>query len=89
MALPQTLRRHRVPGTMQASSPTEVCGIMGFVVHRLVAMFPAFRRAGVHARRTSVNSKMEGLRPGRVRRDEGIPPYGRPGDCGRLGWPKI
>ena len=28
------------------------------------------------------------LRRRRVRRDEGIPPYGRPGGCGRTGWPQ-
>ena len=34
---------------------------------RLVSMFSPFRRAGVHARRTLANSKMEGLRHCRVR----------------------
>ena len=34
-----TLRRRGVSGTMQASSPTLVCGIVGFVVSRLAAAF--------------------------------------------------
>ena len=34
-----TLRRRGVSGTMQASSPTLVCGIAGFVVSRLAAAF--------------------------------------------------
>ena len=34
------LRRRNVPGTMQASSPTGVCGIAGSVFSRLAAMFP-------------------------------------------------
>ena len=50
--------------------------------------FPPFRRAGVHARRTLAISKIGTSRRSRVRRDEGIPPYGRPGGCGRPGWPK-
>ena len=41
--------------------------------------FPPLRRAGVHARRTLAISKIGTLRHRRVRRDEGIPPYGRPG----------
>ena len=39
-------------------------------------------RAGVHARRTLAISKIGTLRRRRARRDEGIPPYGRPGGCG-------
>ena len=50
--------------------------------------FPRLRRAGVHARRTTAISKSERPRRRRVRRDEGIPPYGRPGGGGRPGWPK-
>ena len=44
--------------------------------------FPPSCRAGVHARRTLAISKIGTLRRRRVRRDEGIPPYGRPGGCG-------
>ena len=51
------------PGTMQASSPTEVCNIAGFAFSRSAAMFPPFRRAGVHARRTAANSKNMFRRP--------------------------
>ena len=79
-------RRREVPGTMRASSPTEVCynagsrgqlraparfvgeghgppaGPYTVTFSRSAAMFSPFRRAGVHARRTLANSKMEGLR---------------------------
>ena len=44
--------------------------------------FPPSCRAGVHARRTLAISKIGTLRRRRVRRDEGIPPYGRPGGYG-------
>ena len=44
--------------------------------------FPPSCRAGVHARRTLAISKIGTLRRRRARRDEGIPPYGRPGGCG-------
>ena len=51
------------------------------VVSRLAVRRAAVRRGGFH------------IRPGRwrrrkPRRDEGIPPYGRPGGGGRPGWPK-
>ena len=53
-------------------------------------MFPAHRKAGVHARRTAAISKPG--KPGRscrrkVRRDEGIPPYVCPEGRGRPVWP--
>ena len=47
--------------------------------------FPPLRRAGVHARRTLAISKIGTLRRRRVRRDEGIPPYGHPGGRSRPG----
>ena len=50
--------------------------------------FPRLRRAGVHARRTTAISKSERPRRRRVRRDGGIPPYGRPGGGGHPGWSK-
>ena len=50
--------------------------------------FSPLRRAGVHARRTLAISKIGASRRRGVRRDEGIPPYGRPGGRGRPGWPK-
>ena len=46
---------------------------------RLAAGFARQRRAGVHARRTTAISKRKRSRRRRARRDEGIPPYGRPG----------
>ena len=62
----------------------------GGAASRLAAMFPALRRAGVHARRTAAISKPG--KPGRsyrrkVRRDEGIPPYVCPEGRGRPVWP--
>ena len=59
----------------------------GGAASRLAAMFPALRRAGVHARRTTAI-----LKPGRsyrrkVRRDEGIPPYVCPEGRARPVWP--
>ena len=50
--------------------------------------FPRLRRAGVHARRTTAISKSERPRRRGVRRDGGIPPYGRPGGGGHPGWSK-
>ena len=75
----ETLRHRGVPGTMQASSPTEVCGAAG-------ARFPGWPRyspssVGVD----SISARGRLCRRG-VRRDEGIPPYGRPGGCGRPVW---
>ena len=64
------LHRRGVPGTMQASSPTWVCDIAGFVVFPLAAPFVPVRRGGIYPSRRC-------LRRRGVRRDEGIPPYGR------------
>ena len=47
-----------------------------------VAAFSQICRAGVHARRTTAISKWKRSRRRRARRDEGIPPYGRPGGDG-------
>ena len=44
-----------------------------------VAAFSQICRAGVHARRTTAISKWKRSRRRGARRDEGIPPYGRPG----------
>ena len=49
-----------------------------------VAAFSQICRAGVHARRTTAISKWKRSRRRRARRDEGIPPYGRPGGF----WPQ-
>ena len=59
-----------LPGTMRASSPTGVCYRTGFAVSRLVAGPPLVRRGGIYPSRGC--SRRRG-----VRRDEGIPPYGR------------
>ena len=53
-----------------------------------VAAFSQICRAGVHARRTTAISKWKRSRRRRARRDEGIPPYGRPGGCGQPFWPQ-
>ena len=50
MALPQTLRRRKVPGTMQASSPTWVCNYARAAVSRLAAGLAMDRRGGFHIR---------------------------------------
>ena len=47
-----------------------------------VAAFSQICRAGVHARRATAISKWKRSRRRRARRDEGIPPYGRPGGDG-------
>ena len=52
-----------------------------------VAAFSQICRAGVHARRTTAISKWKRSRRRGARRDEGIPPYGRPGGCGQPFWP--
>ena len=57
-------------GTMRASSPTGVCHRTGFAVSRLAAGPPLVRRGGIYPSRGC-------LRRRGVRRDEGIPPYGR------------
>ena len=53
----------------------------GFVFSLRAAMFPTVCRGGPWPSRGT-------LRRGGVRRDEGIPPYGRPGGCGCPRWPK-
>ena len=67
------------------SAPTGVCYNAEGVASRSAAVFPVFRRAGVHARRTTAISKPVRSYRRKVRRDEGIPPYGRLGGCGRPG----
>ena len=61
------------------SPPAKPCAT---AISRFAAAFSPSRRAGVHARRTLAISKIGTLRRRRARRDEGIPPYGRPGGCG-------
>ena len=63
-------RRRGVCGTMRASSPTGVCYSAEVAVSRLAAGSPLVRRGGIYPSRGC-------LRRRRVRRDEGIPPYGR------------
>ena len=64
-----------VPGTMQASSPTEVCYNAG---PRFLG-WPRHSPSSVGADSISARGC---LRRRRVRRDGGIPPYGRPVGCG-------
>ena len=52
-----------------------------------VAAFSQICRAGVHARRAMAISKRKRSCRRGARRDEGIPPYGRPGGCGQPFWP--
>ena len=44
------------PGTMRASSPTEVCGIAGFAFSRLAAGLATIRRGGFHIRPRGVRA---------------------------------
>ena len=103
MALPGTFRCSRVPGTIsglragpygpvglrnapagavRASSPTEVCYNVGM-------SFPGWpRRFPLAVGADSISARGRLRRRG-VRRDEGIPPYGRPGGYGRPGWPVV
>ena len=69
----------RSPGTMRASSPTEVYYNARTAVSRLATHPPLVVGAD------SISARGGSRRRG-VRRDEGIPPYGRPGGRGRLGW---
>ena len=73
---PGALRRRRVPGTMQASSPTEVCYNAG---PRFLG-WPRHSPSSVGADSISARGCLPRRR---VRRDEGIPPYGRPEGGGR------
>ena len=75
---PGALRRRRVPGTMQASSPTEVCYNAG---PRFLG-WPRHSPSSVGADSISARGC---LRRRGVRRDGGIPPYGRPEGGGRPG----
>ena len=51
MALPRALRRRRVPGTMRASSPTEVCSDAWPRPSRLVQNVKFVRRGGIYPAR--------------------------------------
>ena len=73
---PGALRRRRVPGTMQASSPTEVCYNAG-------PQFPGWPRHSPSSVGADSISARGCLPRRRVRRDGGIPPYGRPEGGGR------
>ena len=77
-----TLRRREVPGTMRASSPTEVCCNGG-------PRFPGWPRHSPSSVGADSISARRDLRRRGVRRDEGIPPYGRLGGCGRPVWPVV
>ena len=57
-------------GTMRASSPTGVCYSTEVALSRLGAGPPLVRRGGIYPSRGRSRRR-------RVRRDEGIPPYGR------------
>ena len=61
----------------------------GVAFSRVAAVFPRFRRAGVHARRTVEIQNREHSRRRGARRDEGIPPYVRPGGRGNPIWPVV
>ena len=80
-----TLRRRRAPGTMRASSPTGVCCNAGAAVSRLAAAFSPVPQGGRSRPPHLGDLKLRRLRRCRVRRDEGIPPYGRPEGGGRPG----
>ena len=74
----QTFRCSRVPGTMQASSPTWVCGATRLRFPGWSCTLPLTVGADSISARGC-------LRRRGVRRDEGIPPYDRPGGCSRSG----
>ena len=59
----------------------------GGCISRVVAVFPRVRRAGVHAHLSG--SKSGRSRRRGTRRDEGIPPYVRPGGRGNPIWPVV
>ena len=61
-----------IPGTMRASSPTEVCYNAG-------PQFPGWPRHSPSSVGADSISARRCLRRRGVRRDGGIPPYGRPG----------
>ena len=68
MTLPRPLRHRGVPRDDASIVPYIGCGGAGFAVGRGVS---PVRRGGIHPARRR-------LRRRGVRRDEGIPPYGRP-----------
>ena len=76
---PPGLRRRGVSGTMQASSPTLVCGIAGFVVSPLAAPFVPVRRGVIYCARRRVSEANR--RAAAALRPE-IPPAGV---CGGVG----
>ena len=80
------LPHRRVPGRTMCA-PTRGARRRGG--SRFAAGFASPRRAGVHARRTAAIPKPECSPRRGVRRDEGIPPYERPGGCGHPVWPVI
>ncbi len=55
MALPRALRRRRLPGTMRASSPTEVCSDAWPRPSRLVQNVKFIRRGGIYCARRRVS----------------------------------
>ena len=61
----------------------------GGCIFRVAAVFPRVRRAGVYARRTVEIQNREHSRRRGARRDEGIPPYVRPGGRGNPIWPVV
>ena len=73
-----TLRRRGVRGTMRALSPTEVCCNAG-------PRFPGWPRHSPSSVGVDSISARGCLRRRGVRRDEGIPPYGRLGGHSRSG----
>ena len=77
-----TLRRRRVPGTMRASSPTEVCNDAKVVLSRLAAAFSVGCRGGFHIRPRA-------FAPPWGPAGWGIPPYGRPDRRGHSGLPGV
>ena len=77
-----TLRRRGVCGTMRASSPTKVR------YNRKAAFSPVGRGPAVVRRGGIYLSRGCSRRRG-VRRDEGIPPYGRPGARALPVWPGV
>ena len=78
MALPGTLRRRGVPGTMQASSPTEVCYNAGFPFGRGPSVD---RRGGIYCARRRVS---EANRRAAAALGPEIPPAGV---CAAAGFP--
>ena len=77
MALPQTLRRRKHPGTMQASSPTQVCNYARAAVSRLAAGLTAGCRGGFHIRPRDLCAAVRSGGMGHpALRPPGWPPFG-------------